>query len=265
MTRGVPAAPQPHIDPEFADRDDSKRPASRLSRAFDSTACSVAFGIVAPIACFALKPVLLPGDGFELPGLGFISTFWIFGDGVIGLGIATLSLWLGLASRLGSWGCGIVSGVLLACSLFAAGLGLVLLPFSLIGLMILIGALGLVPFLTATTFARNGIRAFIHARTLTGRRRAWRSMVLGAALVIGVPGALQSVVSLAVRHAIADAALGDPSAMGRLRAWYPYVHRDRLVWSYSAEANPVRKARLASAYFDLTGEDVEQRLHRLDD
>jgi len=68
--RGIPAAPQPQIDHEFADRDDSKRPASRLSRAFDSTGCSVAFGIVAPIVCFALKPVLLAGDGFELPGNG---------------------------------------------------------------------------------------------------------------------------------------------------------------------------------------------------
>jgi len=53
--------------------------------------------------------------------------------------------------------------------------------------------------------------------------------------------------------------------MGRLRVWYPYAHRERLVWSYSAEADPVRKERLARAYFDLTGEDVEQRLHRLDD
>lgn len=219
MTGAIPNSPQPHIDPEFADRDDSKRPASRLSRAFDSTSCSVAFGIVAPIACFALKPVLLPGDGFELPGLGFISTFWIFGYGLIGLGIATLTLWLCLGSRLGSWGCGVVSGALLACSLFAGGLGLVLLPFSLIGLLALIGALGFAPFLTATTFARNGIRVFIHARTLTGRRRAWRSMVLGAALVVGVPGVLQSMVSLAVRHAIAEVARGDPSAMGRLRVW----------------------------------------------
>lgn len=184
---------------------------------------------------------------------------------MIGVGIATLVLWLSLGSRLGSWGCGVASGVLLACSLFAGGLGLVLLPFSLIGLMILIGALGLVPFLTATTFARNGIRAYIHARTMTGRRRAWRSMVLGEALVIGVPGVLQSVVSRAVRHAIADVARGDPSAMARLRAWSRYAPRDGLVWSYVAEADPVRKERLARAYHDLTGEDVQQRLRRLDD
>jgi hypothetical protein len=71
-------------------------------RIFDSTAFSVTFGIIAPIVCFALKPVLLPGDDFELPGLRFISIFWIFGYGIIGLGIATLALWLWRGSQLGS-------------------------------------------------------------------------------------------------------------------------------------------------------------------
>jgi len=129
---------------------------------------------------------------------------------VIGVGIATLVLWLSLGSRLGSWGCGIASGVLLACSLFAGGLGLVLLQFSLIGLFALIGVLGFVPFLMATTIARNGIRAFIHARTRGPprhrRRGSWRP--------VG-DGATTSLVSLRPR--------------------------DRLVWSYSAEADPVRK------------------------
>ena len=264
MTGGTPAAPEPQIDPEFANRHHPKEPGSWLRRAFDSTASSIILGILAPIACFALKPVLLPGDRFELPGLGFISAFWIFGYGVIGLGIATLSLWLWRGTRLGAW-CGVVSGVLAACALFAGGLGLVLLPFSLIGLLVLIGALGFVPFLTATTFARNAIRAFAHARTVLGEPWAWGSMVLGAALVVGVPGAIQARVSLAVRHAIGDVARGDPTAMARLRAWYPYAHRDRLVWSYSAERDPARRERLARAYRELTGEHVEQRLSVLND
>ena len=29
--------------------------------------------------------------------------------------------------------------------------------------------------------------------------------------------------------------------MTRLRAWYPYAHRDRLVWSYAEERDPGRK------------------------
>ncbi len=256
--------PDLQSDSEFTTPQAHKKPGSRLGRTIDSTSSSVAFGIVAPIICFALKPILLAGDAFELPGLRFIDTFWIFGYGVIGLGIATLSLWLWRGTRLGVW-CGVVSGVLAVCALFAGGLGLVLLPFSLIGLLVLIGVLGFVPFLTATTFARNARRAFVHARSVLGEPKAMGSLILGAILVVGIPGAIQSWASLAVRHAIGDVARGDPTAMARLRAWYPYAHRDRLVWSYSAERDPAKKERLAAAYRELTGGDLEQRLHRLDD
>ena len=238
--------------------------AAWLQRVCESTAFSVAFGVVAPIVCFTMKPVLLPGDGSEIPGLGFISTFWIFSYGVVGLGIASLTLWLCCGPRLGSW-CGIVSGDLLACAIFAGGLWLVMLPFSVIGLLVIIGVLGFVPLLTAATFGDHGIRAFHLARRLLGERMAWSTMLLGAVLVIGVPGSLQTWVCLAVRDAISDVALGEPSGMARLRALYPYTDHDCLVWTYAAEHDPDRKKRLAMAYRDLTGKDVENRLSRLAD
>jgi len=37
------------------------------------------------------------------------------------------------------------------------------------------------------------------------------------------------------------------------------------VWAYAAEREPVRKRRLAVAYKELIGEDVESRLARLED
>ncbi len=98
-----------------------------------------------------------------------------------------------------------------------------------------------------------------------GEPWAWGSTVLGAAFVVGVPGAIQARVSLAVRHAIGDVARGDPSGMARLRAWYPYALRERLVWSYSAERDQARRERLSRAYRELTGELVEQRLSVLND
>jgi hypothetical protein len=50
MTGGTPAAPEPQVDPEFADRHRPKEPGSRMRYAFDSTASSIILGIVAPIA-----------------------------------------------------------------------------------------------------------------------------------------------------------------------------------------------------------------------
>jgi hypothetical protein len=229
-----------------------------------STIFSVLMGIVAPIVCLALQPVLLPGDRFLLPGLGFINAYRLFGYGVIGLEILALSVWIAFGDRLGVW-CGPLSGVLFAGALFAGGLGLVLLPFSLIGLLAIIGVLGFVPLFTARVFYRNAVQGYRHAGKYLGGTRLRASTLLGAILVVGVPGAIQVGISLVVRSAIRGVVEGEPSAMNRLRAWSPFVNGDRLVRSYEAEQDPVRKERLATAYRDLTGEDVETRLAILND
>jgi hypothetical protein len=98
-----------------------------------------------------------------------------------------------------------------------------------------------------------------------GGTRLLGSALLGEMPAIGVPGAVQARVSLAVRWAIRDVAAGDPTALVRLRAWYRFAHRDRLVWSYAAERDPVRRRRLADAHKEPTGEDVESRLARIVD
>lgn len=81
----------------------------------------------------------------------------------------------------------------------------------------------------------------------------------------GIPGAVQAPVSLAVRSAIGDVAGGKPGALAKLRAWYRFAPRDRLVWAYAAERDLTRKRRLADAYKELTGEDVESGPARLVD
>jgi hypothetical protein len=142
---------------------------------------------------------------------------------------------------------------------------LVLLPFSLIGLLVIIGVLGLVPFLTAAAYYAHAVQAYRQAREVAGEMWLLGSALLGALLVVGVPGAVPARVSLAVRWAIRDVAAGDPTALARLRTWYRFAHRDRLVWAYAAERDPVRWRRLAEAYKELTGEDVESKLTRIVD
>jgi hypothetical protein len=233
-----------------------------------SPTLSILGGIVAPIACFALQPLLfLPGAPPVVPPLEFINVFWLFGYGVIGLEMLALAVWLAIGNRLGAWN-GLFAGVLFAGALFAGGLGLVLLPFSVLGLMLVIGLLGFVPFLTAVVYCVNAVVAYRHAREFAGPKMLIGWALLGALLVIGVPGAVQAGVSLAVRSAISDVAAGNSTAMLTLRAWYRLAPRDSLVSSYAAERDPVRKQRLANAYKELTGEDVESRiaeLRRLED
>jgi hypothetical protein len=40
---------------------------------------------------------------------------------------------------------------------------------------------------------------------------------------------------------------------------------DEFVWDYEKETDPARRARLATVYAEITGENIEQRLERLTD
>jgi hypothetical protein len=260
----VPAGPLGHTglatqSAPSIDRPELTAPGAR--RLLHSPIFSILAGIIAPIACFALQPLVFSGEPLTLPGLQFINNFWVFGYGVIGMEMLILTLRLAFGTRLGSWN-GPVAGALFAGSLFAGGLGLVLLPFSLIGLFFVVGILGFVPFLTAAVYYTNAVEA---CRQAPGGMRLAGSALLGALLVISVPVAAQAQVYLTVRSVIRDFAAGNPQALAKLRVWYRFAPRDSLVWSYVAEQDQVRKQRLADAYKELTGEDVESRLAQLSD
>jgi hypothetical protein len=257
LGQGLGRHPAVPYDPEFARRPRTKAPGRRLAQVVDSPEFAVVFGIAGPILCFSLKPLLI-SRYITLPGLRFIDIFWLFGYSLIGLEIATMALWLRRGDRLGV-ASGLAAGVLLVGALFAGGLGLCLLPFSAIGLMVGIGAFGFVPFLTSIAFFQAARRAFRQAETPSRGGKAWAAVLAGMLLVIGLPGAIQSVASLTVRRAIRDVADGDASAARRIKFWHPFGDCDRLLWAYESERDPVRKGRFAAAYKDVTGFEADFR------
>jgi len=115
----------------------------------------VCAGIVLPVACLVFDPVVFRGGFAGGPLLG---PFKLFAYALIALEIAALGAWLALRGRAGVW-CGPLGGVMTAGALFSLVVGVVLLPFSLLGLMFLIGVLGFSPFLAALVYWRNGGRA----------------------------------------------------------------------------------------------------------
>ncbi len=263
-------APNPCDDPEFAPPSDFQKPPSDAEANVDMTrtaffvAFSVIMGILGPIFCLAVQEVVIPGLQFELPGLRFMGLFVLFSYGVIGLEIVVLALWLVLADRLGTW-CGFLSGIFFAGSLFAGVLGLVLLPYSLVGLLFGIGILGLVPLFTALVYYFHAARAYRQSRLLKGGARPWIAPLLGMALTFGVPGVIQVRGSLVVRSALREIVDGNPAGIARLRTWLPIVYRDRILNLYLAETEPVRRERLASAFKTLTDEDLESMAWRFND
>jgi len=219
----------------------------------------VAFGLVLPVACFALEFVLLPALGW-LPGLIFFHRYRLFGYGVVVLELATLAVWLRFGSRVGRWGA-MVAGVLFAGSLFAGVLGLVLLPFAIPGVLVLgIGLLGFVPLFTCHVYCRNGMAALRQTEIRLGDRALFEALFWGAILAYLIPGLIQARISLTTRAALHAVILGDDAAeraaVKRLRPYWWVADFDPLRRACEQERDRVRWERLARDYGELTGHDV---------
>jgi hypothetical protein len=152
---------QAQLDPARAAKDVETRKSGFLSRQFEPRATraqkvfDVVVGIVLPVLCLYFDPLVFRGDMMGAPVLG---RFRLFAYAVVAVEICALALWLAAGARVKEWG-GMLGGAMLAGALFSFVVGVLILPFSLIGLMVLIGALGFVPFLTAFVYLRNAWRA----------------------------------------------------------------------------------------------------------
>jgi hypothetical protein len=244
----------------------TKRKPSKLLSFLASSRTTFAFGIVGPIVCFGVK-WSMSADLNWLPGLGLVCENPVFGYGIIGLEMAILTLWLWRGDCLGRL-TGIVAGVLYFGAAFAGVLGLVMLPYSLMGAMIGIGLLGFVPLLTSMVFLVQGLRAASTSKRLLGDKRTTTSGLLGSVL-IGVPAAIYILLSLiadqSAKQTVETVAQGKLATTTGFQRWCLFMHPDRLVIAYRVESSADRRKNLASSYNELTGADIEARIHQLDD
>jgi len=233
-----------------------RSPATTKQRVFD-----ICFGIVAPVLCVAFDPAVFTQSG--IGGAGMLYAWRVFGYAEIIIGVALLAYCL-LAQRSSRF----LAGALFASALFAFVVGLVLLPMSLMGMFILIGVFGLTPFLTAFVFLRNGCRCW---RDSTAHRPATRGVVLAVlagVLVCGIPLALQMSLAALAKRAVAqlqsDSDREFAQAIGLLKRINVGVDQDEIVALYQ-HADAKHRERLSSAYKEITGRSIEDRIAELND
>jgi hypothetical protein len=221
----------------------------------------VVFGILAPAGC-------LLGDPIVFTSGGLLQDLRVCAYAIVALSFIILALWLALGPRLG-FAVAVLAGGLFAGAVFAAGVGVLLSPLSLVTLVVAIGALGLTPFLTAFVFLRNGVRALRVARRTGRPATVIVCAMLGAVAVLGAPGVLQDHAARVSAKAIARIVDGSPQemqdAIETLAAWRPLVDSDRLVRAYQREADPEHQERLTRAYQALTGASIAKRLWEMND
>ncbi len=223
----------------------------------------VVFGVVAPFLCFVFDPIVFNNGFGGTPFSPDLARFKLLVYLFSGLAIITLSLWLILRGRSGRLNA-IIAGVLLSGSFFSLLIGILILPLSILGfILLLIGIFGFTPFLVAFVYLRNGVRALNTAKPLLDQPQLAASLMLGAVLVIAPSVIAHRQVSRIGTQSMNDLLTGDAhaaeSATERLRYFAWTVDLDQVVWRYSGETDQTRKATLAKAYREITGNDITGR------
>lgn len=147
------------------------------------------FGVLLPLVCTAADPFVFDtrfGGAGTL--LGEYRTF-AYALGIVS--IMTMAAWLLWGQKLGVLR-PFIGGLFLAGSLVSFALGIVMLPFSLIGMFFLVGFLGFTPLLSGVTFLRNGVRAINGAKTEMPSRMIFHAAILAALYALVIPWVLNS-------------------------------------------------------------------------
>ena len=113
------------------------------------------FGVILPVLCFVADPIVFKGGVFSGP---FFEDFKVLAYLTSAIEIAVFIVWRSFRTHLTTFSAPF-AGVLFAGGLFSTVIGIVILPLTLFGLLLLIGVLGFIPFLTAFTYFRSSVRA----------------------------------------------------------------------------------------------------------
>jgi hypothetical protein len=213
----------------------------------------VIFGIVLPVACF-----------FFDPGI-FRSGFWGFGDSLFGIAkpFAYLISFTAIFGLIGFLLFGeklrslntFFSGLFTVGAVFSLILAVVLLPFSIIGLILaFVGILGFVPFFTAFVFARNAVRAFKAAGLTIERPVLRRAFALSAIFSFCVPFAINAEVQRSLNVFKTGDAAQVRNAGSRIKYIAPLVNFEPLAQRKGRTGNSAELDRaIEETYFFLTG------------
>jgi hypothetical protein len=219
------------------------------------TVWDVLFGVALPLGCLIGDRILFSNARDIFQGSVF-GPLQVFAYGFILTEVALLGLWILLRRRLGR-SAAYFTGPLLSGWLFSLVTGLLLFPFSLVGLLVVIGMLGFSPWFTAFAFYRNWKMARALSWAAGGTRRGWLTLA-GVVFAITPALALQARGEYLIRRLVES-----PASSRRLEQAIRYprllLRTEELVDAWKAERNPDRKRELSGAYYSLTGMRIETK------
>lgn len=228
----------------------------------------IVFGLVLPVLCFLMDPVVFNNrfarEGFSSGISEFKTVTYCFS--AIAIVSLSVSFFTGRRSPCLS---ALLGGVLLVGAIGSFAIGVLILPLSLPGILFMfIGLLGFIPFFTAFAYFRNARRSLREAKDGLDRTRWILAPVVGSLIVLGPSVLAHFGVKWAVTRLVDDAIRVDQQAVqtdiARLRPLAWAADLDPLLSAYTTQPESAQK-ELAAGYLALTGEDIRWRLRLLAD
>lgn len=220
----------------------------------------VLFGAIIPVLLLIYDPVVFRDTVSCYSAEPILGQYATFAYLAIGLGVVALLAWLFVG--MGPYKA-VAAGILFTGTLFAAVIGISLLPMSIPGLLIVLGALGFVPFLTAFVYYRNGRRAYRAAYSMSPDwKRITAGMLAGFILAIGLPASAQWQVTSTIQSSMltltANPDAPDPAsveALTRLNSLCLHLCTSNIELAFTRAANADRGSRemLDVIYRQITG------------
>jgi hypothetical protein len=169
------------------------------------TTFDIIVGLLLPVLCLVFDPLFFRSF-LNQNGIGNFTGLQLFVYIGVALALFALTLWLILGEHTKSWA-GFFTGIFYTSAIFSVSIGIVMVPFSLIGLIFFgVGILGGIPFLIALVFFRNGRRTLFLARQHLSSFWLSSSLVLGILFTTIIPFFVQwqtaQVISQSVQQVI---------------------------------------------------------------
>lgn len=230
--------------------------------AADSTpsqdAFDVIFAVVLPIFVLVTDPVVFRARTF---GMSLLGDFQLVAYVNAAISMAVFLAWRTFQTRVSSFG-GAFAAVFFLSAICSGVIGIAILPYSVIGLMVLIGVLGFTPFFTAFVFLRNGVRAARFCQSASSAR--YIAMMAAGVLMVILPVVVSVRIETAIASSVETVIVGNvvdaKDAADRLKR-YPFVpdkYRQQLVHAYWREVNPFKRAVLKQVCEDITGDQIRE-------
>lgn len=222
------------------------------------------FGVIMPAICFLLDPIFFKSS--FLGGKAIFGAYKPFAYVLSYVSIMTLFAFLTLGKKAKYFNA-FFAGIFLIGGIVSLFVGIVLFPFSFIGLLVFIGILGFTPLLTAVVFLRNFYRAFQTAKPFLDAKKLWTTFALTAIFSFAIPLAL----NIQIERIFSAVKNGNPATVRAnsrtLRMLSPIINPDRLVTEYKfsdSAASGEKQMAIAELYYGITGENITKKSGLID-